>query len=318
MKVSRLVADDAKMLSLTVVAGAKGLERVISVPRIQKAGLAFTGYIDFLHADRLQVFGATEIGYLNTLPEEAQRRVMAPICARVAAIAVTKGLVIPPRVAEVCDAAEVALLSTPLTSSRFFPLVTEYMEEHLAERRSVHGVLVDVMGMGILIMGKSGIGKSECALDLVRRGHRLVADDIIEIRKHPPHALIGEASEIIQHHMEIRGLGIINITDIFGISSVRQRKRVELIAQLVEWSERDEYDRLGIEQRFYSLLEVEVPMVVIPVRHGRDTATLIEVLARNELLRMQGHHSARDFQERLKRAIAEGEAHHLEPGSEIE
>ncbi|MBI3070564.1 MAG: HPr(Ser) kinase/phosphatase [Deltaproteobacteria bacterium] len=313
--VGRLLEPDAAALSLSLVAGQAGLAGRLTVPRIQKTGLAFTGHTSFLHSDRLQVFGASEINYLGTLDKKLQRSALEKICTHpVAAIAVTKGLAIPGSLSEVCEKTSVPLLATPLPSSRFFRLVTEFLERHLAPRTSIHGVFVDVMGVGILLLGKSGIGKSECALDLVRRGHRLVADDIVEVRKRIPDTVIGESSEMIQHHMEIRGLGIINIKDIFGISSVRERKRIELVANLVEWNERDEYDRLGLEERFYSLLDVEIPMVIIPVRHGRDMATLIEVMARDHLLRVQGHHSARVFQEKLARAIAAGETRADEAG----
>ena len=305
----RLLDADAASLGLKLVAGSAGLVGQLSVPRIQKTGLAFTGHTAFLYKDRLQVFGASEINYLSTLDDFAQRAALVKICGHpVAAIAVTKGLAIPSSLSDVCENTGVPLLVTTLPSSRFFRVVTEFLERHLAPRTSIHGVFVDVMGVGILLLGKSGIGKSECALDLVRRGHRLVADDIVEVRKRLPDTVIGESSEMIQHHMEIRGLGIINIKDIFGISSVRERKRIELVANLVEWNERDEYDRLGLEERFYSLLDVEIPMVIIPVRHGRDMATLVEVMARDHLLRVQGHHSARAFQEKLARAIAAGEA----------
>lgn len=310
ISVSRLLDTDAAALNLKLVAGNGGIAGRLSIPRIQKAGLAFTGHTSFLHSDRLQVFGGSEIGYLNTLDEAAQRSALEKICAHpVAAIAVTKGLEIPASLLEVCEKAGVPLFVTQLPSSRFFRLVTEFLERHLAPRTSIHGVFVDVMSVGIMLLGKSGIGKSECALDLVRRGHRLVADDIVEVRKRLPDTVIGESSEMIQHHMEIRGLGIINIKDIFGIGSVRERKKIDLVANLVEWNERDEYDRLGLEERFYSLLDVEIPMVILPVRHGRDMATLIEVMARDHLLRVQGHHSARVFQEKLARAIAAGDAH---------
>jgi HPr kinase/phosphorylase len=162
-----------------------------------------------------------------------------------------------------------------------------------------------VLGVGILILGKSGIGKSEAALDLVMRGHRLVADDIVDIRKRQPDIVFGSGSEIIKHHMEIRGLGIINIKDLFGIAAVRDAKKIELVIELVEWREDEEYDRLGIDEMFYKVLDVEVPMLRVPVRPGRNISSIIEVAARNQLLKFQGHHSAKEFQDRLNRAIAE-------------
>jgi HPr kinase/phosphorylase len=184
-----------------------------------------------------------------------------------------------------------------------------YLEDALTAQTSMHGVLLDVFGVGILLLGKSGIGKSEIALDLVMRGHRLVADDIVDVKRKSPEAVFGAGSEIIKHHMEIRGLGIINIKDLFGVAAIRERKKIEIVMELVEWDPQVEYDRLGVEDRKYRILDVEVPMLVVPVRPGRNMTTIIEVAARNHLLKQQGHHSAREFQERLNRAIA------LSPGA---
>jgi HPr kinase/phosphorylase len=168
----------------------------------------------------------------------------------------------------------------------------------------MHGVLLDVFGVGILLLGKSGIGKSEIALDLIMRGHRLVADDIVDVKRPSQDAVFGMGSEIIKHHMEIRGLGIINIKDLFGVAAIRERKKIEIVLELVDWDPTVEYDRLGVEDRKYRVLDVEIPMLVVPVRPGRNMTTIIEVAARNHLLKLQGHHSAREFQERLNRAIA--------------
>jgi HPr kinase/phosphorylase len=170
----------------------------------------------------------------------------------------------------------------------------------------MHGVLLDVFGVGILLLGKSGIGKSEIALDLIMRGHRLVADDIVDVKRTAPESVYGAGSEIIKHHTEIRGLGIINIKDLFGVAAVRDRKKIELVIELVEWDPHREYDRLGVEERFFSVVGVDLPLSTIPVRPGRNITTLIEVAARNHLLKLQGHHSAKEFAEQLNRAIAEG------------
>jgi HPr kinase/phosphorylase len=186
------------------------------------------------------------------------------------------------------------------------------MMEERCRRRSptremtVHGNLVDVFGIGVLILGESGTGKSECALDLVVRGHRLVADDVIHIRKEGQEILVGEGDASLRHHMEIRGLGIINIADLYGVSAIRHRKRVELVVELEEWDTKKEYDRLGIDNRSFTLLGLEIPMVTIPVTAGRNIAILIEVAARNHLLKLMGVHSARDFSKRLVRRITEG------------
>jgi HPr kinase/phosphorylase len=178
-------------------------------------------------------------------------------------------------------------------------------------------VLVDVFGIGLLLLGKSGIGKSELALDLVMRGHRLVADDIVEIRRGSKQSIYGAGPEIIKHHMEIRGLGILNIKDLFGIAAVRDTKKVELVVELVEWVEEEEYDRLGVEEQTYSVLGEEIALVRLPVRPGRNMTSIVEVAARNQLLKVRGHHSAREFQDRLVRAITESGTVPL-PGGDVE
>jgi HPr kinase/phosphorylase len=214
---------------------------------------------------------------------------------------------------QLADDRGVALMVSPLMSSVFIDRITKYLEDQLSPTTSIHGVLMDVLGVGILLLGKSGIGKSEAALDLVMRGHRLVADDIVDIRKRPPDMVFGSGSEIIKHHMEIRGLGIINIKDLFGIAAVRDTKKIELVIELVEWREDEEYDRLGVEDITLSILDIEIPKLRIPVRPGRPTTSIIEVAARNQLLKIQGHHSAQEFQDRLNRAIAEAKPREFLP-----
>ncbi|HET6436449.1 MAG TPA: HPr(Ser) kinase/phosphatase, partial [Anaeromyxobacter sp.] len=200
--------------------------------------------------------------------------------------------------------AGVPLLRTTHLSSTFIEAVQTCLEDVLTAQTSMHGVLLDVFGVGILLLGKSGIGKSEIALDLVMRGHRLVADDIVDVRRRTPDSVVGAGSEIIKHHMEIRGLGIINIKDLFGVAAIRDRKKIEIVLELVEWDPGVEYDRLGVEDRKFRILDVEIPMLIVPVRPGRNMTTIVEVAARNHLLKLQGHHSAREFQDRLNRAIA--------------
>ncbi|HYS44541.1 MAG TPA: HPr(Ser) kinase/phosphatase, partial [Geobacteraceae bacterium] len=197
------------------------------------------------------------------------------------------------------EKAGIPLLVTPLQSSTFISLITKFLEERLLPTTHVHGVLVDVLGVGVLLLGKSGIGKSECALDLVIRGHRLVADDIIYIKKKMPAALVGQAGETIQHHMEIRGLGIINIKDLYGVSSIREKKIIDLVLELIEWDPVQEYDRLGIDDQVHTILGVDLHHLKIPVRPGRNLTSIIEVAARNFLLKGMGYHSAREFHEKL-------------------
>ncbi|MEZ4400419.1 MAG: HPr(Ser) kinase/phosphatase [Kofleriaceae bacterium] len=292
-------------LEAQVVAGGGGLDRPISAPRIQKPGLALTGWDEQLHDGRLLILGGTEIAYLRGCDAEARALAIATVLkAAPAAVMVSRGLAAPPELRAACDAAGVPVVASGLLTADLILRVTAWLAERMAPETSIHGVLLDVLGIGILLLGPSGIGKSETALDLVVRGHRLVADDIVIIRKKAGF-VFGSGSGIIRHHMEIRGLGIINVKDVFGVAAVRETKKVELVVELVEWVAGEEYDRLGLDDRFYTVLEVDVPMVRLPVRPGRNLTTIIEVAARNQLLKAQGHHSAREFQDRLNRAIAE-------------
>src|SRR6266852_3627834 len=304
IKISRLLEDSDYDLRLQLVVGEKGLDKRISSSRIQKPGLALTGFTEHLHPERVQVFGNTEISYLETLPEARQQEVLATLLrSELACIVVTKNLEIPQTLIDACERADVTLMKTTLLSSTFIQKVQSFLDEALTASASLHGVLMDVFGVGILLLGKSGIGKSEIALDLVMRGHRLVADDIVDVTRRKPGTIYGAGNPIIKHHMEIRGLGIINIKDLFGIAAVRDRKKIELVIELVEWDPMQEYDRLGVEEQKFSVVGVEIPLDV--------------VAARNHLLKLQGHHSAREFAERLNRAIADG-AMHRTLGEEVE
>ncbi len=303
--VSALLEDQQYDLKLELLAGAEGLERQISSSRIQKPGLALTGFTEHLHAERIQVFGNTEISYLNTLTVDQQRQVVSTLFEnRLACVVVTKGLEVPAPLFEGCQEHRLTLMRTPLISSAFISQVQSFLEEALTATGQLHGVLLDVFGVGVLLLGKSGIGKSEVALDLVMRGHRLVADDLVNLTRRSGADVYGHGNDLIQHHMEIRGLGILNIKDLFGVASVRDRKKIELIIELVEWQPSAEYDRLGLDEKTMSLVGVDTPMAVVPVRPGRNMTTIVEVAARNHLLKLRGHHSALEFAEKLTRAIS--------------
>ena len=305
IRVGALLDDKKFDLRLTLVAGKPGLSRRISSARIQKPGLVLAGYTDYLHRERIQVFGNTEMSYYLTLPRERRVELVRHFFAQdISCLVITKDLEVPSEMVAAADQASVPLLRSSHLSSVFIENVQTYLEDQLTASTSMHGVLLDVLGVGILLLGKSGIGKSEAALDLVMKGHRLVADDIVDVKRRTPDSVVGSGSEIIKHHMEIRGLGIINIKDLFGVAAIRERKKIEIVLELVEWDPSVEYDRLGVDDRKFRILDVEIPMLVVPVRPGRNMTTIIEVAARNHLLKLQGHHSAREFQERLNRAIA--------------
>src|SRR6266702_5319806 len=305
IRVGALLDDKKFDLRLSLIAGRQGLSRRISSSRIQKPGLVLAGFLEYLHQERLQVFGNTEVSYLRTMPRERAVEVLRGFFAQgIACLVITKGLDTTPELVAAAEEAGVSLLRTSHLSSTFIESVQNCLEEILTASTSMHGVLLDVFGVGILLLGKSGIGKSEIALDLVMRGHRLVADDIGDVKRVAPESVYGAGSEIIKHHMEIRGLGIINIKDLFGVASIRERKKIEIVLELVEWDPGVEYDRLGVDEKKFRILDVQVPMLIVPVRPGRNMTTIIEVAARNHLLKLQGHHSAKEFQERLNRAIA--------------
>lgn len=291
---------------LTLMAGRKGLRRKISHPQVQKMGLALTGFVEFVNRERLQVIGKTEMVYLGTLSPDIQREVIQQICGLdIACIVVTRGLEIPQGFLDEADRKEIPLFRTDLLTTDFIERATKFLEWKLAPTTSIHGVMMDVFGVGVLILGKSGIGKSECALDLIVRGHRLVADDMVFIQKRGPLVLLGSGFEVIQHHMEIRGLGIINIRSLFGVEAIRERKKIELVVELMAWEAYQEYDRLGFEEEKYTILEVELPMLRIPVTPGRNLTTIIEVAARNHLLRMMGYDSTLEFEKKLLHTMEE-------------
>jgi HPr kinase/phosphorylase len=305
----REVLDDKDYnLGLEVIAGREGLSKKIVIPQIQKPGLALTGYTANLQPGRIQVLGNSEIDFLKKLAEPKRKEILRKICRiDIACFVVTHGNRPPPALAAEAGRRKIPLMTTPLSTPVFILRVTKFLEEKLTETTNIHGVLLDVYGVGILLVGKSGIGKSECALELVMKGHRLVADDIVHIRKKPPSSLYGMGSELIKYHMEIRGLGIINIKDLFGVASVRDQKLVELVIELVEWDPKREYERLGIDQQTYEILGVKIPLIQLPVRPGRSLTSIIEVAARNQLLKLKGFYSAQEFQEKLTRQLLAGE-----------
>lgn len=295
------ILDDSEYgLGLSLLAGERGLVHRVSSSRIQKPGLALAGYTEHLHPTRIQVLGNTEISYLEQIDENVAAESIRKLCSfPISCFIITKGLLPPQFLLVQAEASGIPVMNTHHQSSTFISLITKFLEERLLPTTHMHGVLMDILGVGILLSGKSGIGKSECALDLVIRGHRLVADDMIFIKKKMPAALVGQSEEAIQHLMEIRGLGIINIKDLYGVSSIREKKIIDMQLELVEWDPEHEYDRLGVDDRRVTILGVDIPHICIPVRPGRNLGSIIEVAARNFLLKGMGYHSARDFQERL-------------------
>ena len=291
---------DALSLEIQVLAGAGGLHRLIHNAYVLKTGLALVGYEAYLQPGRVLVMGGSECGYLQSLAPEARTRSLERLLAcDIPCVLLTGGRPAPDELVAVADRAAVPVLRTPQATPMAIAKLTSFLDDILAERTLLHAVLMDILGLGVLIVGESGIGKSECALDLVLRGHRLVADDTVEIRRRAESVVIGTCPELTRYHMEIRGLGVINVRDLFGVASTRRSKRVELVVQLERWESGREYERLGLDDSFFELLGLPVPLIRMPVAPGRSVANLVEVAARNQLLRSRGHHAARELAARL-------------------
>ncbi|HSA58246.1 MAG TPA: HPr(Ser) kinase/phosphatase [bacterium] len=308
LPVSSLLGDKDYQLELESLSKQRIAFKKILIPQVQKPGLALTGYTANLQPGRIQVLGNSEVHFLRNMKPAKAAAVLRQICRRDIACFVVTNRNRPPSVL-VREAARgrIPLLRTSLTTGIFIQRVTRFLEDRLTETTTTHGVLLDVFGVGVLLLGKSGIGKSECGLELVMKGHRLVADDVVNICKKAPTSLYGFGSELIKYHMEIRGLGIINIKDLFGVTSVRDQKLIELVIAIVEWNPRQEYERLGIDQQTHEILGVKIPFIQLPVRPGRSLTTVIEVAARNHLLKLKGFYSAKEFQAKLTRQLLWGE-----------
>ena len=314
---------DALGLAIELLAGAAGLDRRITNPHSQKTGLALAGFHDFLRPGRVLIFGESEIRYLESLDSASRLRALRlALALDFPCVLITRGFTPPPEVALVAEETGLPVLQTSVDTPAAIAKLTSILEDSLAERTVMHAVLMDILGLGVLIIGESGIGKSECALDLIVRGHRLVADDAVEIRRRAETVLIGTCPELTRHHMELRGVGMINVKDLFGIASTRSSKRVELVVSLERWDPGREYDRLGLDDEFYEVLGLPVPLIRMPVAPGRNIAILVEVAARNQLLRARGHHAARLLAQRLEDSLRrsvesigeEEEEEDLEPG----
>ncbi len=303
LTVERLYQVSGKRLGLRLVAGRRGLGRVIRSARVQKAGLALTGVAPF-DLERVQVLGEKEMMYLGGLDEDVlSGRLESLFDSDVPFTVVTRNHEIPPRMLQLADRHNAPLFRTGLDSDEFMAELGRYFQEAFTRVGTVHGVLVEVFGLGVLIIGASGVGKSELALDLVSRGHRLVADDVIDVTVSTESGIVGSGSHLIKHHMELRGLGIINVRDLFGISAVKERQQVDLVVELVDWDQRKEYDRLGLDDKYHKILDHPVSLLQIPVSPGRNLTTIVEVAARNQLLRQQGIHSVEELHRKLSWAI---------------
>jgi len=302
--VAEMLEEAAADLQLELVTGQVGLDHRVHLARVQRPGLALTGYTDYVRYGRVQIVGSSEIGYLEKLTPRRRSAILAKLCrCRITCFVVTKALTPPRELLAAAEGAGIPLLTTPLESTRFIKLLSAFLEDRLATRLHLHGVLLDVFGVGALILGDSGIGKSECALDLIDRGHRLVADDVVEVKKMGD-LLVGASPDLTRYHMELRGLGVLNIRDMYGVSSISLSKQIGLVILLERWQEGQEYDRLGLSDETFMILGIEKPLVRMPVAPGRNIALLVEVAARNQLLRKGGYDAARRFVEQVDAMVA--------------
>ncbi|TCP24887.1 Hpr(Ser) kinase/phosphatase [Scopulibacillus darangshiensis] len=300
------VSELIEHFDLKLVSGEKGIEREIVTSDISRPGLEMAGFFTYYPAERMQLLGKTELSFFGALSKEDRLERTAKLCSdETPCIVVSRGLDIPQELIDAAHASNVPLLSSSLKTTRLSGLVTNYLETRLAPMTSVHGVLVDVYGVGVLLTGDSGVGKSETALELVKRGHRLVADDSVEIRQAGENELVGNAPELIQHLLEIRGLGIINVMTLFGAGAVRNYKKVSLIIHLEFWNPEKMYDRLGLEEDHTQMVDTPLPRLTLPVRPGRNLAVIVEVASMNFRLKKMGVHAAKQFSDRLNDALKE-------------
>ncbi|HWR12939.1 MAG TPA: HPr(Ser) kinase/phosphatase [Rectinemataceae bacterium] len=290
-------------LGLKCVAGRAGLGRQITVPDLNRPGLALAGFYESFAWNRLQIFGRGECAYLEKLEVEGSLESIKTLFSyQIPCCIFTNSLQPSEKFLAAAEAASCAILTTNLNSSEFSSRVIRVISDIFAPRISVHGVLVEVFGIGILLTGDSGVGKSETALELIERGHRLVADDVVEIRCVNGSILMGQgANKVIGHHMEIRGLGIINITHLFGVGAIRDKKQIQLVCQLEDWNPEKVYDRIGMDELTTEILEVKVPKLEIPVKPGRNIPIIVETAAMNERLKKMGYHSAKEFNQNIMR-----------------
>jgi HPr kinase/phosphorylase len=289
---------------LDLVAGESGLDRVINHTRIQKPGLALVGHFDGIVASRVQILGETEASFLAKMTErERDAACEAFFSLGLSCVVVTAQGGPSASLVRASRSLGVPLLASSAKSSTTINGIHSVLDDKLAPRTQVHGVFVDVHGVGLLLMGKSGIGKSECALELVQRGHRLIADDVVDCVSRSPGLIYGTATPLLENHLEVRGLGVLDVKDLFGVAAVRKRKRLEMVVRLIPQDEGEDWDRLGLDDEWFEVLGAKIPLRRIPVRPGKNTTIVVEVAARNELLRRAGVHSARAFHERLSRSL---------------
>ncbi|MBN2011139.1 HPr kinase/phosphorylase [candidate division KSB1 bacterium] len=300
ISVETLYYEFKNRLKLEMLNGDHGFDKVIKEPELHRPGLALSGFTNVFTFQRIQIMGNTELGYLETQPPKQKEASIRKVFGfDLPCVIVTDNNFPPQILVDVANERKVTLFRTELSTTHVIQLLSYYLDNKFAQRTTVHGSMVDVYGIGVLLTGRSGIGKSEIALDLVERGHRLVADDVVHITRQSEGILISIGSEVLKHHMEIRGIGIIDIRSMFGVRGIRLKKRVEVEVRLEDWQEDKDYERVGLVEKTSSILGVEVPLVNLPIFPGKNVTVIIEVIALNQLLKVYGVHTAQEFNDRL-------------------
>jgi HPr kinase/phosphorylase len=303
--VQEILREQKENLKLEIIAGRSYLHRAVTVSEVNRPGLALSGFLEHFRAERVQIIGRGEHAYCIGANQKRLSAILLKMLANpeLPCLVITRNSSIPAPLKAACERRRVPLLRSALDTATFVGELTAYLEDRLAPSTTLHGVLVDIYGLGVLIMGEAGIGKSECALELLKRGHILVADDVIEIRQKRGGTLWGSCPAPLKYFMEVRGLGVLNVRMLFGIGSVLDRSRVELAVTLEVWDPNRPFDRTGLEEKTLRLLDVEIPLVKMPVSPGRNLAILIEVAALNRRLKSHGYYAAQAFNEKLMARI---------------
>lgn len=303
LTVARLIDRLREVLALETL-GADGLEREIVSPNVSSPGLVLAGYVERFPSHRLQVFGETEISYLESKSEIERREILGTFFSfQIPAVFLTKGLHAPAEMVELAANAGVPIIVSRLKTNEFYTRIKPWLEEEFAPATTLHGSLCDIFGVGLLFVGRSGIGKSECVLDLVERGHRLVADDVVMVTRRGAEVLLGRGHELQRHYMEIRGVGLVDIPSVFGIRAVRQQKRIEVVVELVDWDPELVIDRTGLDREGTTILDVTLPKITVPLNPGKNITVIAEVIAMNHLLKYSGIDPAERFNERLMKTM---------------
>lgn len=302
--VAELLRQHGERLNLEVLAGEEGLNRPIKVPEVQRPGLSLSGYLKSHASKRLLIFGKVEIGYLRDLDSSTRvERLEALLSSHTPAVLIARRYRPPKELIQLCEKRQIPLLRTPMGTMNVLTKLMLVLHDEFAPSMTCHGTLVEVFGVGVLIQGDSSVGKSEAALGLIERGHRLISDDVVKVKKRDDDYLEGFGSELTEHLMELRGIGIINVANLYGVVCVRDHKSIDIVVHLELWSDEHTYDRVGLEERMCNILGVKVPYHVLPVKPGRDVVLLLETIALNHRLKKMGYHSAKEFQNKLSKVM---------------